>query len=315
VQPVCLAAIPSAVKGRLTERELLFPLLWILPLAVSVLYVGSPRFIGTQAARRAAYLLKSGLDKRRYTLLSDLDLALAGQTVHFDHIVVSQAGIFVIDALHLPGVVSGSRVQARWQRKHWGRKYLLDNPVHENYLRLQALQRALDLPANSFHSLVGISGHGAITSDASDVVTDVNLLSRKINSQSSQSSQSLSQEQANQALLGIQQLHLRPGFLGLHARWKWLRLGLLIGLCAAVYLSYGDELRKLQQQIKVSVQGPAAAGNLDEAAQQKLWEDSLICSYSIDTQRCACYQPDGVKAALAPARCKTLAEKGSVLEQ
>jgi len=312
VQPVFHVAIPSAVKVRLTERELLFPLLWILPLAVSVMFVGSPRFLGTRAARRAAYLLKSGLDKRRYTLLSDLDLALAGKTVHFDHIVVSQAGIFVINALHLPGVVSGSRVQARWQRKHWGHKYLLENPVHENYLRLQALQRALDLPANSFHSLVGISGHGAITTDASEVVTDVNLLSRKINSQSRQS---LSQEQASQALLGIQQLHLRPGFLGLHARWKWLRLGLLIGLCAAVYLSYGDELRKLQQQIKVSTQGPAAAGNLDETAQQKLWEESLICSYSIDTQRCACYQPDGVKAALAPARCKTLAEKGSVLEQ
>jgi len=277
-----------------------------------VLYVGSPSFLGTQAARRAAYLLKSGLDTRRYTLLSDLELALAGRTVHFDHIVVSQTGIFVIDALHLPGAVSGSRVQARWQRRHWGRKYLLDNPVHENFLRLQALQRSLDLPLSSFNSLVGISGHSEIKTDASEVVTGVNMLSRKI---SSQSRQLLSQEQANQALLDIQQLHLRPGLLGLHARWKWLRLALFAGLCTAIYLAYGVELRLLQQQIKISVQGPAAVGNLDEATQQKLWEDSLICSYSIDTQRCACYQPDGVKAALEPERCKKLAEKGSVLQQ
>ncbi len=296
----------------MTDHNLLLPLLWVLPLAVSVLYVGSPRFLGTQAARRVGNLLKSGLDTRRYTTLSNLKLSLAGRIVDFDHIVVSQAGIFVIDALHLPGAVSGSRVQAQWKRKGWQRTYRFDNPVHENFLRLQALQRALDLPRNSFHPLVVLAGHKGIKTDAGDVVLEVKSMCRNINSQSRQL---LNQEQTSQALLNIQQLCIQPGLLGHHSRWKIIRLGLLACLCMAVYLAYGEQLRQLQQKIRVSIQGPAAAGAMDELTRQQLWEDSLICSYSIDTGRCACYQADGQKAQIDPASCKTLAEKGSVLQQ
>lgn len=40
------------------------------------------------------------------------------------------------------------------------------------------------------------------------------------------------------------------------------------------------------------------------------WLDSLYCGYSPDTQRCACYDPEGNKARLAFEDCKALALKG-----
>jgi len=296
----------------MTEVYTWLPLIWILPLALAVVYVGSPLFLGTQAARRVGYLLKASLDNRRYTRLSDLKLSLAGRVVHFDHIVLSQTGIFVIDALHWPGSVSGSKVQAQWKRKHWGRSYRPDNPVHENFLRVQALQKSLNLPMSSLHPIVVISASGGVKTDAGNVVGDLSTLSRRIQSQSRPL---LSQEQTSQALLDIQQLRVQPGLLGHHKRWKLLRLALLTCLCAAVYLAYGEQILQVQKMLKASVSAPAPAGSLNKESQQKLWENSLICSYSIDTGRCACYQPDGAKAAIEAARCKTLAEKGSVLQQ
>lgn len=294
------------------EADTLLPLIWILPLAIAVVYVGSPLFLGTQSARRVGYLLKASLENRRYTRLSDLSLSLAGRVIHFDHIVLSQTGIFVIDVLHWPGSVSGNKVQALWKRKHWGRNYRLDNPVHENFLRLQALQRAINLPAASFHPVVVISASSEVKTDAREVVGDLNTLSRRIQSQSRQL---LGQEQTSQALLDIQQLRVQPGLLGQHNRWKLLRLGLLACLCAAVFLAYGKQLNQVQKLLKDRVFDPAPAVSLDKKTQQQLWENSLICSYSIDTGRCACYQLDGVKAEIEPGRCKTLAEEGSVLQQ
>ncbi len=296
----------------MTDIDSLLPLIWILPLAVAVVYIGSPLFLGTRAARRAGYLLKASLDNRRYTRLSDLNLSIAGRVVHFDHIVLSQTGIFVIDALHWPGSVSGNKVQAQWKRKHWGRSYRPENPVHENFLRVQALQRSLNLPVSSFHPMVVISAAINVKTDAGSVVGDLNNLGKRIQSQSRQL---LSQEQTSQAILDIQQMRVQPGLLGQHSRWKLLRVVLLTCLCAAIYLSYGEQMRQIQQVLKASVSPNTPAANLHEKTRRQLWENSLICSYSIDTERCACYQPDGAKVEIGAGRCKTLAEKGSVLQE
>lgn len=44
-----------------------------------------------------------------------------------------------------------------------------------------------------------------------------------------------------------------------------------------------------------------------EALQHQQWESSLRCGYSIDTNRCACYDRKGVKATVEFERCKELA--------
>ncbi|HKX55812.1 MAG TPA: nuclease-related domain-containing protein, partial [Xanthomonadales bacterium] len=192
--------------------------LWLLPLGLAALYVGSPRFLGTRSSQRLRKLLQASLDSRTMTLLHDLDLSVGGSVMHYDQLVLSRTGIHVIDALYLPGKVKGQRVQAWWQRQRFGRKHRFANPVHENFLRLQALQQALHLAPGCFHASVAISGHDSIETDARDVVLDVAAVAKKINSQSRPL---LSAEELNQALLRIQQLQVHAPLLGAKSlRWR-----------------------------------------------------------------------------------------------
>ena len=281
--------------------------LWLLPLGLLALYVGSPRFLGTRASQRLHKLLLANLDRRTMTLLHDLDLSVGGSVIHYDQLVLSRSGIHVIDAFYLPGKIKGQRVQAWWQRQRFGRKYKFTNPVHENFLRLQALQQGLHLAPGCFHPNVAISGHDSIETDAKDVVLDVAAVARKINSQSRPL---LTAEELNQALLAIQQLQVHAPLLGgKNRRWRLVQLLLLLLFLGGAGWVYHNELQQFYHMALQSSQPADPASNLQR------WEDSLICSYSVDTGRCACYTPRGDKADISAKRCRELAERGSVLQQ
>lgn len=289
------------------EHPSLLHWIWLLPLGLSALYVGSPRFLGTQASQRLRKLLRAGLDDRTMTHLCGLNLSVGGTVVHYDHLVLSRTGIHVIDALYLPGKIKGQRVQNWWQRQRWGRKYRFENPVHENFLRLQALQRALHLAPGCFHPSVAISGYDSIETDAKDVVLDVAAVVKKINSQSRPL---LSAEELNQALLNMQQMQVQAPLLGAKTRrWRLLQLLLLVLFLGGVGWVYQDEVRQVYRLAMQSSQP------VDASTDRQRWEDSLICSYSVDTGRCACYTPRGDKADISKDRCRQLSERGSVLQQ
>ncbi len=297
------------------EHPSLIHWLWLLPLGLLALYLGSPRFLGTQASRRLRKWLRANLDNRRYTQLHDLHLSVAGRVEHYDHLVLGRSGIHVIDALYLPGDIKGTRVQAWWQRKRWGRTYSIANPVHENALRLQALQQSLGLPISSFLPSVALSGQRSLTTDAKDIVMDVSLVAKKINSQTRPL---LSSEDLNATLLRIQDLQVKAPMLSpalspvLSGRRRWRLLQLLAGLgfIGGIWLVYQAEIQQLYATAMQSAQPPATS-----LTDRDRRENSLICSYSVDTQRCACYQPNGEKAQVATDRCRALAERGSILQQ
>jgi hypothetical protein len=52
-----------------------------------------------------------------------------------------------------------------------------------------------------------------------------------------------------------------------------------------------------------------------EKSRYKAWEASLLCAHSIDTGRCACYDPKGPKADIPVERCIALVNKGIGLAQ
>jgi len=281
--------------------------LWLLPLGFLSVYLGSARFLGTQASQRLRNLLRAGLEPRRFTQLHDLHLFVSGRVEHYDHLVLSRSGIHVIDALHLPGDLKGTRVQAWWLSRHWGRKSRIANPVHENALRLEALQHALGLPATRFLPVVALSGNRSLDTDARDVVVAASQVVGKINSQARLV---LSDEDVDAALLRIQGLQVKAPLLTARRRWRVLQLLAGLGFIAGIWLVYEAEIRQLHATVARSSE-PAPTATSDP----QRWEATLACSYSIDTGRCACYQPDGKKAEISPERCKSLAERGSVLKQ
>jgi hypothetical protein len=291
-------------------------LVWLVPLALLAAYVGSPRFLGTVGSARVRRILNAGLDTRIYTVLHDLLLPAGGGTVHIDHLVISRFGVCVIDSIHRGGWISGTEVQARWQQKIFGRIYRFDNPVHANFLRVQALERLLKIPLSRFHPRVIFSGPKGFKSHMPPKVMAVGKMLGHIRSHSREL---LSPEEADKVVLHLQAAILQPGLFGHNARWKWLRAGLFAGLLAATYVLYQEQLRavftNLQNQADVRMQPQKFHSDGTPKTDLERWEDGLICAYSVDQGRCACYDPRGHKAQITEGRCRELAERGSVLKQ
>jgi hypothetical protein len=298
------------------NEPLLAHLLWILPLAVLVVYIGSPRFLGTAGLSRLRRMLRGALEKSRYTLLHDLILPAGGGTTHFDLIIVSQFGIHVIDSFHRPGWISGTEAQARWRQKSMGRHQFFENPVHANFLRVQVLERLLNLPLSRFHPIVVFSGHRGFKTAIPRNVVDARKLIPKIRATSRQL---LTPEEADRVVLKIQNSRIQPALLGRNGRWKLLRLLLLAVLLGGTYFVYGNSVKavlgELQRQADVSMAPEKFHPDGTPRTEVELWEDRLICAYSIDTNRCACYEPTGEKARIETNRCRELAQRGSILRQ
>jgi hypothetical protein len=294
----------------------LLHLVWITPLAFLAIYIGSPRFLGTMGLARVRRILDSSLEKRRYSVLHDLLLPSGGGTFHVDHLVLSRWGICVIDSIHRSGWISGTEVQARWQQKSWRGTTRFDNPIHVNYLEMQALERLLQLPASRFLPMVAWSGHKGFKKGIPRGVVEVKNLVGRIRSLNREM---LTSEEVDRALLRLQESIIRPGLFGRVQKWKLLRVSMLALVLAVTVVIYQEPLYLLYSRMQRAADIRMAPENFHPDGQPKseieLWEDRLNCAWSQDLERCACYEPGGKKVTLAIERCRELAERGSILKQ
>ena len=290
--------------------------IWVIPLVFLIAYIGSPRFRGTIGQSRVRRLLSAMLQKNQYTVLNDVTIPSAGGTVQIDHLVISQFRIFVIETVFRRGLISGAEFQDRWKQHRRGRFTRFDNPVHQNFLRIQALERVLQLPQSRFYSIVVFSGHQGFKGTAPPQVVPVEKLIPLIRKRTEKR---LSPEAASKALKQVEEARLgkRGGLLA--DPWSWLRLALVAVLLVAGWFAFGVEVQKLIVGFEERVEMKSAPEKFHadgrRKSQQELWEDSLACAYSADSGRCACYEPDGSKVDLEPGECKSLSERGSVLKQ
>jgi hypothetical protein len=295
---------------------LIVHLLWIVPLVLLIVFIASPRFRGDIAETRVRRILATGLEKNRYTIFNSLVVPAGGGTIKIDHVVVSKFGIFVIESQLARGWVSGGEFQDRWKQYHLSRFTRLDNPMHRNALQAQALQKLLDLPASKFHPIVVLAGQRGFKTQMPD-----NLLApqKLVRFMRKKGQQLLSDEQAASALKTIMNSDIQLGGGFAAARWNLVRLILLITLLGGVYFAFRDDLTAWWHS-HVEKQRQASSSELyhpdgSQKTEQDLWEDSLVCGYSSDTGRCFCYQPDGSPAEIETAKCRSLAERGSILNQ
>jgi len=261
-------------------------------------------------------VLAAGLEKKRYTILNDVVLPAGGGTVHFDHIVVSRFGVFVIASQYARGWVSGGEFQDRWKQAHWGRAKRFENPLHQNTIQAQALGRLLNLPAQKIHPVVVITGHkGMKTEVAANLVGSDGIIGyiRK------KGTQILEPEQAERLLKEIVQARIQPDGRYYLSRWSLLKIILIAILFAGIWLAFRGEFQAIHKSL-TERQEQRESPDLFRAdgsrkTEQELWEDSLICAWSEDSGRCACYAPGGGQVALEPSKCRSLAERGSILKQ
>lgn len=99
------------------------------------------------------------LDKEVYLPVKDVTLQLSdGSTTQIDHILVSQYGIFIIETKNMKGWIFGGEHQKEWTQQIFKQKHKFQNPLHQNYRHLKAVEETLELPSSSFTSIIAFVG-------------------------------------------------------------------------------------------------------------------------------------------------------------
>ena len=99
------------------------------------------------------------LSTNSWHLLNNITLKIDDTTTQIDHILVSRYGIFVIETKHYTGWIFGEERAKQWMQVVYGNKYPFQNPLHQNYRHVKAVQELLDfLPPEQIIGLVVFTG-------------------------------------------------------------------------------------------------------------------------------------------------------------
>ena len=99
------------------------------------------------------------LKSNSWHLLNNVTLQLENHTTQVDHILVSRFGIFVIETKHYKGWIFGDERSKEWTQVIWKRKFKFQNPMHQNYKHVKAIQDILDfVPKEHITGIVVFTG-------------------------------------------------------------------------------------------------------------------------------------------------------------
>tara|TARA_R110000744_G_scaffold174083_2_gene292802 strand:- start:5244 stop:5867 length:624 start_codon:yes stop_codon:yes gene_type:complete len=103
--------------------------------------------------------LSKEFDSSEYHLLNDITLSVNGGTTQIDHILICTSGIFVIETKHYSGWIFGDEKSKFWTQVKFKNKYKFQNPLHQNYKHIKAVEALLDfLPKENIHSAIVFTG-------------------------------------------------------------------------------------------------------------------------------------------------------------
>src|SRR5438445_9191178 len=102
-----------------------------------------------------------------------------------DHLIVSPFGLFVIENKDRSGWIFGEESDRNWTAVHFTNKYAFQNPLHQNYGHVKALQELLGIGASKIHASVVFRGSFLVKSTIQHnvfllICASVNCLTRDI---------------------------------------------------------------------------------------------------------------------------------------
>lgn len=104
-------------------------------------------------------LLLRSLPEEQYSFVHSVLLENEKGTSQIDQIVVSQYGIFVIETKNYTGWIGGKENASTWVQIIHNTKHRFNNPIHQNYGHIKALQSILpDVPETAYFSIVTFPG-------------------------------------------------------------------------------------------------------------------------------------------------------------
>ena len=131
----------------------------IFLLIIVILFFKSPFMKGKIGEGIINFSNSITLDESIYAPVKNITLQLAdGTTTQIDHVLVSKYGVFVIETKNMKGWIFGGEHKKEWTQQIFKDKYRFQNPLHQNYRHLKALEETLDLPTAAFISVIAFVG-------------------------------------------------------------------------------------------------------------------------------------------------------------
>lgn len=143
------------------SKEALQTLCWLIPimLFLGILsFLRSTRFKGMLGEALVKFAAWFRLPSKTYHALHNVTLPTPDGTTQIDHIFVSCFGIFVVETKNMKGWIFGEEKQKQWTQKFPKESFAFQNPLHQNYKHVKALEALLDVPPNVIHSVVVFMG-------------------------------------------------------------------------------------------------------------------------------------------------------------
>ena len=113
----------------------------------------------------------NNLPESDYTLIKDVTLPTSDGTTQVDHIVVSKYGIFVVETKNMKGWIFGSARQKQWTQKIYRHSSKFQNPLHQNYKHIKALETLLGCSEEHLHSVIVFIGDSTFKTEMPPNVT------------------------------------------------------------------------------------------------------------------------------------------------
>lgn len=160
-------------------KEPVFLIIIILGIFSSIFYKKIRGFMGEFWVKME---LKK-LPKNEYIVLNDIMIKSSKGTHQIDHIIISEFGIFVIEMKNYFGLIIGDENKNKWIQYLGSNKYYFNNPIHQNYGHIKALQELLNLSGNKFVSIVCFSNQVQLKVNVKNV-TQLDFINKLIQSYS-----------------------------------------------------------------------------------------------------------------------------------
>jgi hypothetical protein len=125
--------------------------------------IGIGTFAGRQIAQRknlGEAMVAETLEQLQgmHYLINNVTLPIEGGTTQIDHILLTEAGIFVIETKHYSGWIFGDADADKWTQVIYRTKSRFQNPLRQNFQHIKAVQALFKLPENAFIGCVVFTG-------------------------------------------------------------------------------------------------------------------------------------------------------------
>lgn len=151
--------------------QLLSTFWYLIPIFIALAILKSAWFkgmFGEFLVNTSATLL---LDADKYLLIKNVTLPTDDGTTQIDHIILSNFGVFVVETKNMKGWIFGGEHQKTWTQKIYKHSSKFQNPLHQNYKHVKALQSLLNLSDEQVFSLVVFVGDSTFKTEMPENVT------------------------------------------------------------------------------------------------------------------------------------------------